>query len=64
MALGLCFCHTAGWGLEDGGDQDILEQEGSLLRGQERHPDVPLVTAPLGPGVMGREEDLASRLLP
>lgn len=46
---GLCFCHPAGWGLEDAGDQDILEQEGSVLRGRESHTlDVPLVTAPFG----------------
>lgn len=52
-----------GGALEDGGDRDILEQEGSVLRGQERHPGCHWSLPPLGPGVVGREEDLASCLL-
>lgn len=61
FGLELRFCHRAGWGMGNGGDQGILEQDWwCLLRGQKRHPVSPTGHCPLG--MMGREVDLASYL--
>lgn len=60
--LGLFLPLRGRLGMEDGGDQGILEQDCWCLCSEARRGalDVLLVTVRLGPGMMGREEALGS----
>ena len=47
--LGLCVCHRTGWGMEDGRDLGILDQDCLyLLRGLDRLPRSPTSHCPFG----------------